>query len=688
MKKPTESSMGQLREKVMAGHDNVAGMSASSMDGMATGILANLDASGGGLSDAPIASAVAGEGLCSISLRQQIIQPQQAAKKGSGDAMAAPLDEELGDDGLEWSQDQRAEDGESNPKKPRKEKYFESDRVVAMQIAAMRGSIAAWKAECATITSLKNSAAEELLTKLVECRGMEKDPVIAPVLDVLNSRMRALALVTDPSSAAQTNLASYLGDRALGGDGEKAPPIQKYMDLLTLDTFESNMETAFRACQSQRDLAEAKRQLKSNSAAITELIAVCKSLVKDLQKTMKNASKLKDIRRKLSAGAEGAVQNSGKQVQVEHAKNIHPRVVEQLELEAAMKRGPFTKESSLKRLPCESSGQRVESGQIEEASLWERATELGTAMTVFKDPVSLHDKTLRMNVASPFIVSSVEFSKREEFIVASELFKKKWMTSERRTVQKRAGRMLADDDPLLSLQVARALRAVLPEKLPFKPKAETMARFTDLEAILKPQHFAQAAGETFAYLEPHGIPCLRLHREGSKTVVVTLYPEVVAYMKAVKKIADQPANFTQEKVCEFARNMSQEDLYSLTTSGSKVWHGTVGVNDLLYVPSNAILAEAVMAKHDILGVKLNVFVHGGGDMSEAIVQGEGLKDMHAAINEETAVWQTANATAVLAQNPPLNPAEQVPPPPQNPPLNPAELVPPPPQNPPLNPAEQ
>eukprot|EP00971_Amphidinium_carterae_P239424 4753131-Amphidinium_carterae.1 len=261
------------------------------------------------------------------------------------------------------------------------------------------------------------------------------------------------------------------------------------------------------------------------------------------------------------------------------------------------------------------------------------------------------------------------------------------MTSERRTLQKRAGRMLADDDPLTN-QVARALRAVLPDKLSFRPKAETMARFTELASCMKPQHFAQTAGETFAYLEPHGIPCLRLHREGSKTVVVTLYPEVVAYMKSVKKIEDRPENFTQEKVCEFARNMSQEDLYSLTTSGSKVWHGTIGVSDLLYVPSNAILAEAVMAKNDIIGVKLNIFVHGGGDISGALVQAENMKGMPEAINQETVVWQAAQAV-VLAQNPPqqpppaLNPEAQEVPPPQNP-LNPQAQQVPPPQKQPLN----
>eukprot|EP00971_Amphidinium_carterae_P237706 4719115-Amphidinium_carterae.1 len=63
--------------------------------------------------------------------------------------------------------------------------------------------------------------------------------------------MRALALVTDASSNASANLASYLSERVAGGDGEKAPPIQKYMDLQTLHSFEASMESAFKACQSQ-----------------------------------------------------------------------------------------------------------------------------------------------------------------------------------------------------------------------------------------------------------------------------------------------------------------------------------------------------------------------------------------------------------------------------------------------------
>eukprot|EP00971_Amphidinium_carterae_P294594 5849466-Amphidinium_carterae.1 len=162
MKKPTEAAMAQLREKVMAGHENVAGLSAGSMDGMSRGVLANLDASGASLGDLAIGSAVAGEGLCSISLRQQVIQNPPVGKKSGADAIAAPLDDELEDeDGVEGGQEQRPEEGESHAKKARKEKYFESDRVVAKQIASMRGSIAAWKAECEAIIASKNAACEE-----------------------------------------------------------------------------------------------------------------------------------------------------------------------------------------------------------------------------------------------------------------------------------------------------------------------------------------------------------------------------------------------------------------------------------------------------------------------------------------------------------------------------------------------
>ena len=47
-------------------------------------------------------------------------------------------------------------------KKPRKEKYFESDRIVANQIGTVRATIAAWQAECKTVLATKKTVYEEL----------------------------------------------------------------------------------------------------------------------------------------------------------------------------------------------------------------------------------------------------------------------------------------------------------------------------------------------------------------------------------------------------------------------------------------------------------------------------------------------------------------------------------------------
>ena len=77
-------------------------------------------------------------------------------------------------------------------------------------------------------------------------------------------------------------------------------------------------------------------------------------------------------------------------------------------------------------------------------------------MSTFRDPVSLHDKTKVMNVDHPFIVSSLEYVKREEYVVASDLFKRKWLASERRISTKRGGRPIGDSDPL-QMQVSKGM---------------------------------------------------------------------------------------------------------------------------------------------------------------------------------------------------------------------------------------
>ena len=275
-------------------------------------------------------------------------------------------------------------------KKPRKEKYFESDRAVANHIGATRAVIAAWRAECKTIMTNKDAVYEELweiereslpssarpslsrnvgllsdMTKpfagliclcfpqtvpqvaqsflqgwkglatkrtqteaqnthththtgtlqqhkptlaqpcLKECLGLESDPIVAPTLKVLKSRIAALQLVTASDESSKTELSSYLAERK-AGDEDKAPPIQKFMDLVTIAGFEATMETEFRKCTSSRELLDVKRALKNSSAAISDLISVCKSLLKDIDKSVRNSGKLKALEQKLTQNAEAA----------------------------------------------------------------------------------------------------------------------------------------------------------------------------------------------------------------------------------------------------------------------------------------------------------------------------------------------------------------------------------------------
>ena len=123
---------------------------------------------------------------------------------------------------------------------------------------------------------------------------MAADPIVAPTLNVLKSRITALELVVAVGPDRTASLNKYLAERDARSD-EKAPPIQKYVDLVTIADYEHHMETQFRRCTSNRDLQEVKRALKNNSAAISDLINVCKSLLKDMRKCMSNSSRLKKV---------------------------------------------------------------------------------------------------------------------------------------------------------------------------------------------------------------------------------------------------------------------------------------------------------------------------------------------------------------------------------------------------------
>ena len=164
--------------------------------------------------------------------------------------------------------------------------------------------------------------------------------------------------------------------------------------------------------------------------------------------------------------------------------------------------------------------------------------------------------------------------------------------------------------PMLPQQVMRAMESALPEKSTLRLSGESLSKVAGLATAFVPHHYAQKENETFCFLEQHGLPCLRLQREGTKTVVVAMYGELVDYMTKHTKIAK--AAVTREKVCEFLRGMTQEDLYSFTTSAARIWHGTLGACDLFYVPPNAVVAEAVLPKQDVVGLKLNTIVAGAG----------------------------------------------------------------------------
>ena len=112
------------------------------------------------------------------------------------------------------------------------------------------------------------------------------------------------------------------------------------------------------------------------------------------------------------------------------------------------------------------------------------------------------------------------------------------------------------------LEVTKAMESVMPEHSMIRLTSAALEEVKGLSATFRPHHYAQLANETFSFLEAHGLAALRLQREGTKSVVVAMFGELAYFMKTKSMTAD-----TTDKVCDFLRAMSQEDLQLERISG-------------------------------------------------------------------------------------------------------------------------
>ena len=160
---------------------------------------------------------------------------------------------------------------------------------------------------------------------------------------------------------------------------------------------------------------------------------------------------------------------------------------------------------------------------------------------------------------------------------------------------KRARRSLGDD---AAAAATGLMELVLAGHKQFKPlellKNEQMAE------PLHPAAFAIVEGFVSSGSEANHLPALRGHHLGTREVVLVNGSQLWDRLTKIQGSKEPPS---LEKLYEWLRDASYDDLASFSAGGNKVHYCTVGPNDLLYTPGAFIFADRMKAC-DVVGFRI------------------------------------------------------------------------------------
>ena len=529
VKNPIEVDIAAMREQVNSSHNKVAGMGVGDLSGIASSMLGSASSSG------DFAGAFSKEGLTSLSLRDHLID-----KASAKEVKAEPV-EHVAEDG-EAEEGEEAE--EPAPKVP-KRSYFAADKVNATNVSGWVLVCRAFMTEATPLVE-KMHASKEVLEKASEGDA----PIVAPTLAVLKSRLSALQLVVSTANNADADLDTYL--KKFGAAGcKEAPPIEKYLNLMSVVALQKLGTQLFNACTSHAAVKEAKRQLQSRRLAVAELLTVCRGVLADVRRAVKGVSRLEELGAKITAKDTAATKQPGKQV-----------------------------------------------------SIWEVFSEHGVAIAMFSDPPSEHDLRASMDLSSPFIIrglAHIKLKDHDPLSVLTEAFKKKWGKWTAKTSETRGGRKILDDGVASDMQ--RALTKLLPPSAEIQLDEEA-SKCQALADAVAWSHFAMAQGETFSQHEVEGLACVRITREGTRTIACCCFEGLEAFAREEHKLPAD-AEFTCEQACSFLKAMSTEVAITCCQK-LNIFHGTVGPRDMLFIPPAFCQMELTLNKFDVIGFKKSV----------------------------------------------------------------------------------
>lgn len=217
-------------------------------------------------------------------------------------------------------------------------------------------------------------------------------------------------------------------------------------------------------------------------------------------------------------------------------------------------------------------------------------------------PVDNHWAGLTLNMRKPFILAQALQGVWETFPELAkefESFGAVFKDSGIRISEGRAQRALA---PELSRTILKACGSVLPSGIFRFDAAEG---HEELSKIMSCSTFGIASSHiTIGKCELAQFPCLRVAWSGTRVVSVVALDSILSEL-----YSPDSAEHTVQDAQEWLAKAKEGDVQRLVEEGN-AWLGTVGPNDILYVPPGALISHKVHAS-DVVGARLGVL---NGDM--------------------------------------------------------------------------
>ncbi len=147
-----------------------------------------------------------------------------------------------------------------------------------------------------------------------------------------------------------------------------------------------------------------------------------------------------------------------------------------------------------------------------------------------------------------------------------------------------------------------------------------------LAAVLEPQVFAMSPGNIFSQAEKGHFGCVRVHTEGTKTILTTPEENLLAFM--VSRAPGTHPSFSD--LWQFFKTMSKDVMqaYAAGQGKDKLFHCTVSAGDVLFTPPCFVLAERAMAG-SCSGLKFTVICSAHGKELDKIYKELNKRNRHA-----------------------------------------------------------